>query len=413
MNRLTSFRHAVRGNTLFAFALLSPFLMLLTGGVIDYANSVRIRTALQAVADGAALSAAKELRLSRTSNDNVLAAAEGYAHDALPYAKDLLVSGGITETSDGVTVNLTQRVPLILPPSINLLPGTVSAKAEAKAYGGAPMCLLGLDPEGDEVVHVSDAGISAPECTVQANSSSPHALKVNAYGRISAATICTGGGVKNEGGTLDPAVKLDCPKAEDPLAGRPAPPVGGCDYDDKRVIGFAVLQPGVYCKGLRITTAYVQLNPGIYIIKDGPLLVENGSQLRGQNVGFFFTGTDARFTIDPFTVISLTAPKNGTMAGLLFYEDRKNDPVRFEMFSLNAPVLLGTFYLPKSELQIGTLTDTGVFPMMWMARQSAWTIIVANKVIVSNGLDLVLNSDYRSTNIPVPPTLGGRVALVR
>lgn len=410
---LSRFRAAEFGNTLIAFALMSPVLILLTGGAIDYASMLRARTALQAVADGAALTAAKELRLSRSTDATVVSVAESYARSALPDADDLAVSGGINKARESVTINLTSRIPLMLPDAIHALNGEITASAEAMAYGGAPICILGLNPSHGDTVRVSNALITAPSCAVRANSTSPSAVRVDSSGSIKAAVICSGGGVLNQRGVLDPAPKLDCPATEDPLATRPQPKAVKCDYQNKVVSGFANLQPGVYCRGLKISMAFVTLDPGTYIIKDGPLIIENGSQFHGTDVSIFFTGPGARFRIDPVTVISLAAPKAGPMAGLLFSEDRKNPPTIFEMYSLNAPMLLGTFYLPKSELKVGTIQGFDRSHGIPMGRQSSWTIVVAQKILVTDGLDLILNTDYGSSPVPVPGDLIDNVALLR
>ena len=48
--------------------------------------------------------------------------------------------------------------------------------------------------------------------------------------------------------------------------------------------------PGTYC-GLTITGgAQVQLASGIYVIKNGPLIVTGGAGIFGEGVGFFLTG---------------------------------------------------------------------------------------------------------------------------
>ena len=95
------------------------------------------------------------------------------------------------------------------------------------------------------------------------------------------------------------------------------------------------------------------------------------------------------------------------MAGLLFYEDRNNPlGVSHRITSNNARVLLGTIYLPRSTLLIDANSP--------VADQSAYTAIVAERLILDAGPDLVLNSDYGSTDIPVPGNLsgaGGRIVL--
>jgi hypothetical protein len=69
-------------------------------------------------------------------------------------------------------------------------------------------------------------------------------------------------------------------------------------------------------------------------------------------------------------------------------------------------MLLGTVYLPKSELELNSAADVG--------SDSAYTALVVNKLRVREGPNITLNSDYDATNVPVPPGLiGGKVILTQ
>ena len=125
------------------------------------------------------------------------------------------------------------------------------------------------------------------------------------------------------------------------------------------------------------------LTPGIYVMKNGPLVIGPRGQmkkygddddddvadedvpgdrgyLRGINVGFFFTGTVAPDADGSTTVmrlmknsqVEMTAPTDGPMARTLFHEDRTSPPDRvFEIMSDSAH-LVGTIYLPRGVLVI-------------------------------------------------------------
>ncbi len=157
-----------------------------------------------------------------------------------------------------------------------------------------------------------------------------------------------------------------------------------------------------------VPDAKVTMLPGTYVIKDGTLQVKNTSQLVGENVGFFFTGTfnllivklGSSFFFDPDTVISLTAPKQGEMAGLLFYGSRSLPNATIStILSNNAQVLLGTIYMPTSSLVIDSAAQVG--------HQSAYTAIVARRVVLMSGPDLVLNTNYDRSDVPVPAGIRG------
>src|SRR4051795_8554593 len=65
----------------------------------------------------------------------------------------------------------------------------------------------------------------------------------------------------------------------------------------------------------------VTLLSGIYVIDNGPLVVDHGGALTGSNVGLYFTGDKGGLLFDVDSTIRLTAPKDGPMAGLLFFEN--------------------------------------------------------------------------------------------
>ncbi len=121
--------------------------------------------------------------------------------------------------------------------------------------------------------------------------------------------------------------------------------------------------------------------------------------LTGINVALHFSGEDARLQFDPDSVISLTAPKNGAMAGLLITEDRDNpEDQKFNILSNDARMLLGTIYLPRGRLFVGANKP--------VADQSAYTIVVARMFNLSEGPTMVLNTNYGSTDVPVPDGVG-------
>ena len=64
--------------------------------------------------------------------------------------------------------------------------------------------------------------------------------------------ICSAGGYSGRRGVnFSPEPITDCPQIDDPLASREPPFVGGCDHNNRQVLGgIHTLSPGVYCGGL-------------------------------------------------------------------------------------------------------------------------------------------------------------------
>jgi hypothetical protein len=275
--------------------------------------------------------------------------------------------------------------------------------------GSGKICVLGLmESSLFAGVHLDNsASISAPECGIYSNSTSFASIRADASATAEAELICAAGGYWAESGSsFSPAPTTDCPQIPDPLADRPAPSTGSCKAMELVIEDDTTLSEGTYCGGIRVSDdAKVTLLPGVYVIKDGPLVVENASQLIGQNVGFFLSGSTAVFHFAPGTTINLTAPAEGPMAGLLFMEAGGMGGFRLHRIESNdARQLLGTIYLPSSILQVDA--DAPV------ADQSAYTAIVVMRLWLQDGPTLVLNSDYSATDVPVPDAIaGGRVVL--
>jgi len=250
--------------------------------------------------------------------------------------------------------------------------------ATANLVGGTKICVIGLDEKAADTVRLADsARISAGGCSVYVNSTSPAAVRSEDQARVTSLLICTAGGYKGASSNFAPkAPTTDCPRTKDPLAGRPTPPVGGCKHNDL-VLGAGLhlpLNPGTYCGGLTLQPgAIVTLNPGVYVIKDGPLHVGPPvlsvsvagfvsvsllpATLKGTNVAFYFTGTvkpEKDGSVVPMrfmkeSVVEMTAPKTGEMAGLLLREDPAAPAERrFEVVSDSARLLVGTIYLPPA-----------------------------------------------------------------
>jgi hypothetical protein len=227
---------------------------------------------------------------------------------------------------------------------------------------------------------------------------------------LTATLICTAGGKVGGKINFTPDPLTDCPILPDPLAARPPPAVDGCSTINKVVSGQTVtLNPGTYCNGLQITGgAQVTLAPGVYVIKDGPLTVDAGSSFQGTNVGFYLTGDAATLLFANDTTINLTAPKDGALSGMLLFEDRLAPALRsHKILSDNARTLLGTIYVPQGRLIVDANQP--------VADKSAYTIIVTRRMELYAGPNLVMNTDYGSTDIPVPKGvgIGDSVALTR
>jgi hypothetical protein len=178
--------------------------------------------------------------------------------------------------------------------------------------------------------------------------------------------------------------------------------VGPCKFGANKLVieSDMTLYEGTYCGGIEVRrNAKVTLKGGVYVIKEGILKVDGTATLLGTDVGIYFAGKDSYFEFTSSSSVTLTAPKSGPMAGLLIFGDRNAPDYReYKITSDNARTLLGTIYLPR-----GFFTVDANNPV---ADQSAYTVIVVRRLQLKQGPNLVLRSNYSSSDVPVPTGLG-------
>ncbi len=392
------------GQVAIVFTLVVPILMGGLGLAVDYTAWTAQDRKLQGVADAAALAAARELYLANASDSQIEAVARSVAMAQVANAggstTGLSVKARLIDGRSAVEVGVSQqRVTYFADFLATSLPN-ISADAVARAVGGGRLCVLALDEAASTAVSLrQEAQINAATCAVVSNSTSSSGVDVANKALIAAELICSAGGVDGSNSAFIPGATTDCPPIPDPLSDRPAPTYSGCDYTNytnpKGVKGLQILYPGVYCGGIRIAGGDFVLESGIYVIENGEFWIGSGAVLNGENVGFYLAGNKTIFYLESNSVVNLTAPKDGPMAGILFFEDRSAPANRTHEISSNkASILLGTFYLSRGILSVSSNAP--------VAEGSAWTAIIANRIALSAKPNLVLNTGYGQTDIPVP-----------
>ena len=396
-----------RGGVLLLFALGLPAFVGGAAVAVEYATLTQRRAQLQTAADTAALTAAKELRLANTTASRVQSVAKSTAEASAQMGRREGASTGIEASMldgrSGVQVSINETVPSLIGQLLSAPSMQVGVVAVARVAGSSRLCMVGLNPKDPETISLNkQATLTANGCTVYSNSKAADGIKAADQSLLKADRVCSSGGVKaDKGANLSSKPLTDCPQLADPLAHLVPPSSAGCDFNKKEVKAGAVvtLSPGVYCGGLHITEkAQVTLSPGVYIVDGEKLKVEKGASMVGENVGFYLRGASATFEFAFDSTISLSAPKAGAMAGILFFDDRTSKFDSHKIFSNDARKLLGTIYLPNGVLNIDANKP--------IADQSAYTIVVARRVELYSGPNLVLNTDYEGTDVPVPKGVG-------
>ena len=400
-----SFAKGTRGNVSFIFGMAAATLVVAGGGAVDYASMVAVRSNLQSAADAAATAAARELYLANAKDSDVQAVAKQMAGAKLATNSGIetyAVAATVGNRRTAVTATITAEPKVFFASLVGVSSKTLTVDATARIMGSGRICAIGLDPASVGAIRLEkSAKITARNCSVFSNSSHSQGLKAHNSSRLTAEFTCTAGGYQGTASNFAPLPETDCPPIPDPLAQRTPPSVGACTKSKMTIdSGLVTLSPGVYCNGLKITkTAKVRLKPGIYIIKDGPLVVDKEAEFTGEYVGFYFTGDKATFKFTKDSLIKLGAPKSGPLAGLLFFGDRGNAlGKKYRIESNNARHLLGTIYLPNGDLEIEAKRP--------IADQSDYTVVVSYGIKMGDGPDLVLNANYDASDIPVPDGVG-------
>lgn len=404
------FRGDSAGAIVIKFALLFPILTAVSGIAVDYAMVLRQKTTLQSAADAASMAAARELSLSDAKRENITSVVSAVfvaymrANESAKHAPGS-ASAAVVIRDNPLEIDVTAKQPVKTQFGLvtGFVPTELSVRSVARVVGKPNICALGLNPSENGTISLEhQARVTGNNCAVFSNSTHTNAIKAKNSAIMKATFICSRGGKTGGPGNFEPEPLTDCPSFEDPLGSRPEPSVGACAGTNPAVIeSTQELQPGTYCGGLTIRgNAVVTLRPGIYVMKDGPLVVTGTAKLSGTDVGLHFTGAGAGMTFDPNTSISLSAPKSGSMAGLLIFGSRTvTNRELFRILSNDARTLVGTIYLPKGELHIDASQP--------IADASAYTAIVADVMRLYGGPHLVLNTNYGDTDVPAPVGIKG------
>ncbi len=424
-----------RGGVGKLFSLTLPLLLLAGAPAVELTEQVWENNRLQSIAEGAALAAARDLSLNKREPGHIEKTVQDFVSESrrkVGSTSKIDVKTTLVDGAAGVTVVLSKEWQSPISGLLGAGKSNAYGVATAHIVGNTKVCALSLMDSGNEPgLQLDDeAQVSASDCGIYSNAEGSNSIQASIGSKLTAYLICASGGV-SAGATdnFSPGPMADCTQMKDPLAHVAAPAAGPCMESNLVVDDSTVLFPGTYCGGLTIRkNAWVGLQPGVYVIKDGPLKIEDTAEVAGKEVAFHMSGEDAVFSLGKDTKISLGAPKNGPLKGLLFYEaaaeriEKQGAPVTTSLMAVlnismparrhgslskrthrisssGARELVGTIYLPKSSLLIDAAGP--------VADKSAFTAIVTRSLNLRSGPHLVLNTNYGATDVPVPRSIAG------
>lgn len=399
--RLARFRSDAGGNIALTAALVGPAVILLGVGAIDLLAVSSAHGRLQSIADAGALAGAPHLALA-TDGAAARERAAAFVAGEISQWEDAPSYTGTYEVIDqggqrAIRVLLRGHRPSFF---ANMLPPggwNFVGDATATSVGLLPLCVLTTSGIGTGILRVGElARLTAPACMVHSNRDI-----IVEGGRIEAAAVQA---VTSAVGRIYKAPGTGAARVEDPFANLDLSRSRGLDCAASAKLepllltaGVRRLRPGVHCGGLVIRgTATVTLEPGEHWFLGGALVARESARLHGEDVVLFFDKA-AKFEFKENALVRLSGRTQGPYAGIVMggTRDNKQD---FVISSDHVESLLGVVYIPSAQLIVEGRAD--------VARDSAWTVIVADSLRMKGSPSLFINANYNATNVPVPAGVG-------
>ncbi len=396
-------RSDTRGNIALMAALIGPAVILLAVGAVDLFAVSSAQGRLQSIADAGALAGAPQLALA-TDGAAAKERAASFVAGQMAEWKDAPTYQGTYEVVDqggqrAIRVLLRGHRPSFF---ADLLPPggwNFVGDATATSVGLVPLCVLVTGTDRSRLLHVRNTGrLAAPACMVHSN----HDILVEG-GSISGAAVQA---VTSARGTISPSPGTGAALIDDPFATldlererRLNCTLGALTQPLKLTLGSRSLPAGVHCGGLTISgTATVTLEPGEHWFLGGHLIVKDDARLEGDDVVLFFDQA-SKFEFRNRALVRLAGRTQGTYAGIVMGATRDNRQ-DFIISSDNVETLLGVLYVPNAQVVVEGRAD--------VARDSAWTVIVAHSLQLKGSPSLFINADYNASRVPVPAGVGPR-----
>ncbi len=389
------------GHIAMMFALSFPVISLSALAALDLTSIIHDESEMQAAADLGALNAAGQLSVDGSTNtaSRAIALTRDKVQDLINGGWQIDVNAAVVQKGAGIQISISGHRDSFFH---NLLPmGGWSANVQATAIreGLMPLCVLAFKDGLKDAVHVQDKStMDAPGCLVQSNND----IHIDSTAKLSAGMIQAWGTSR---GISTPEAETGAPKVDDPFAAVPISIPSTCtDSDLDYTGGSNTLNPGVHCGDIIVEKfASLTLAPGEHYFANGHFQVKDSATVDGTDIVLIFDKT-THLDFNDKATISLEGRTSGQYAGFVIASARLNSQ-NFTISATSARKLLGVVYIPN-----GTLTIQGDSKV---ADASAWTVIVAYGVHLSGGPDLVVNSNYAASTVPVPTGVGPSTATSR
>jgi len=409
---------STRGSIAQLAAVAIPALALVSIGTVELVAVSGSESRIQSIADAAALEGAQHLSLAvdpkavkeRTASF-VEAQFDGWS-DAPAYQATYEIVDW--NGQNAIRVLLSGNRPSFF--SSKLPEGGWKFRGEATAapVGKTPLCVLaigdGTQPRlpvkqfvGDMIHLKGPSAVESPDCGVHSNQN----ITLDDTSKITGRRIQAVKAVREAkpGENMKPAAGIGANEIKDPFASMRFPSLDVCHRlppEKLKAVNYGPggtfsLPAGNHCGPITVqANATLKLEPGDHFFRKS-LTLSGPASLTGEDVFLFFDhGSDPWFTGKGASV-NLIGRKRGTYAGMVMATIGGNTP-DIPIPGENVKKLEGVVYVPKGLLEV---TGKGT-----AAAESNWTVIVAAQIKTAGSATIRINSDYESSDVPVPNGVG-------
>ena len=314
-----------RGNVVITAAIVFVFLAGAVGAAVSYSAASATRANMQAALDAAVLAGTVA---SDTGQDQIVTANNVFQSNLGRFAQNSTTQISATFKVDGLVLSGVATGSVKNPfgdvIGSKIIPVNVTSAATKQS---TPICVLGLNglDNGSFDINGSKAQFNA-SCAVQANTTSKSGMSEEGHPTANAKKFGVSGGHK--GDSFSPPPSDGSPKVADPYASLPFPYYDSCGKDKKgmEIKDSTTLSPGTYCGGIHVygDSTTVTLQPGIYVMADGPFWTDASSVVTGDQVMIAFTGKGATLQLWGDSSVTLTSPISGTYMNMQFMQDNND-----------------------------------------------------------------------------------------
>jgi hypothetical protein len=379
--------------------------------VADFGFMQHQRNMMQTAADSAAMAAAAELNYGdMTAGGKADAATNGYTdgQSSVTVAINNPPSTGPNSSNSGyVEAIVSKPEPTYFLRALGVNSITVSSRAVAYE-GNGPNCIYVIDPSASGAMSTNGNVNIQSTCGLLVDSSSSSGMTVNGNVTINAPAIGVVGNYTSNGNvSITPTPKIGVIPASDPLAYLQAPTVGSCAHTSFSLNGNIgssgspyQLTAGTYCGGISVNgNSWLHFNAGTYILAGGGMNINGNATMTGSGVTFYNTtgrGGYQGITLNGKSQANFSAPTSGTLAGILFFQDR-SIPSSGAGSTINGnanSTFDGALYFPTTQV-----TYNGNSSL------NGYSIVVAGKLVVNGNAALGSNYSSLTNGSPIKGTI--------